>query len=78
MNGAAYNGHLEVVRWLHENRTEVKKNLHQNCPNHANAIFSLPRLLNYCADDVAYVAVTAAPVRIICSCLKGVATNFGE
>lgn len=25
MNGAAYNGHLEVVKWLHENRTEVKK-----------------------------------------------------
>lgn len=23
MNGAAYNSHLEVVRWLHENRTEV-------------------------------------------------------
>ncbi|CAM9826875.1 unnamed protein product [Laminaria digitata] len=22
MNGAAYNGHLEVVKWLHENRTE--------------------------------------------------------
>lgn len=25
MNGAAYNGHLEVVRWLHENRSEVGK-----------------------------------------------------
>lgn len=23
MNGAAYNGHLETVKWLHENRKEV-------------------------------------------------------
>ncbi len=23
MNGAAYNSHLEVVKWLHENRDEV-------------------------------------------------------
>lgn len=27
MNGAAYNSHLEVVRWLHENRTEVGEKL---------------------------------------------------